>query len=929
MTIKNIGKYIKAGAAFAGIGAAVPVALKAAHPVRGMSAEEIKQFQAEHPNTVFIAHNSFSDPGSSATYPFLSSQNLNVTDILNKTPVRGLELDVHKNAAGEYVVRHGPPCPGQQERSLDSVLTEINDWRAQNPNEKIYIDLDTDGTLTGDHYLNFQNDLQARYPDGSVEFFSKNHYLNVKPEGNLDNPGSYFVRGFNTDAEKTPWFADPKATLDTKELVQNQVPYAHSKDIYNPEKPNFVYLDQISPDDFRKSDSFTADLKAGPFNLAQGSGETAAIAGIQSGIAGASIGGGAALAAFNYRALFQELNNRKHSPQTADQENENRDILMDSVITGLSATSGVNNGVYSFGKMFPELLPDILGAPGVFAVSAATLGAGLLGTTGLTKALHTKISDKINEKNFEFFPGLENTDIGTPEKREIGERSGAALREKTSGSGERFIQSATLGTSILRGASMSAGGAAFTIATGAMAGGVLVASAIADAYRHHTKISNFIKNPEQAVRHYETEALLQKRFVFFGKNKITKALDQAMAGRSDMHDPLLSSQKMQELFTFCSSKRKPLKNSAELYRLLTRKDNEYLANELKYYLRTVKNDNREVIKSLSEKLNLSGNLSSKKLARQYLKLRAEYNLFNQETPLFVKQKKYEQKAEQTSDPKKRQKFLLLAAKMNPDIYKEQNARQIKKDKTLARFESFYNELKSCGKGDFRQSFKDRNEVRNSYKEAYFKSIYQHNRIDETEKYIRKSGEKFGKIARKKLTENNMPINEKNFLSALREQAKTHYQNKIKTVTNQSGALKLKARLRTFKELRKTENQSFLKSVGGSFSTQKVNRNLQEHYQTKLKKYSLSLEEQTRIAQTRKAIKKDVFRNGLKNGLKCAVAVGTGGLYMPPISGVLAVSGAGVGAASGVIANFNAKKRSIRWEKAYLKKIAGGNSNISA
>lgn len=89
--------------------------------------------------TVFGAHNAGTDIG---TAHHSANQHMPVRDMLEETPVRAIELDVHLNEDGEYVVNHsGQTSPTSDPPLLKDVLKDINGWTAENPDEVVFIDI--------------------------------------------------------------------------------------------------------------------------------------------------------------------------------------------------------------------------------------------------------------------------------------------------------------------------------------------------------------------------------------------------------------------------------------------------------------------------------------------------------------------------------------------------------------------------------------------------------------------------------------------------------------------------------------------------------------------------------------------------------------------------------------------------------------------
>jgi hypothetical protein len=125
-----------------------------------------------------VMHNAGTEAGS-GTFYVASNNSMGIAEALDKTPVRGFELDLHMHE-GEIIVNHGGVVDVSGGRSLDDNLAPIGDWlnRPENKNQIVY--------LTIESKLKSQNNQQAFsilqnrfgskiYTKAELESFSSTH----------------------------------------------------------------------------------------------------------------------------------------------------------------------------------------------------------------------------------------------------------------------------------------------------------------------------------------------------------------------------------------------------------------------------------------------------------------------------------------------------------------------------------------------------------------------------------------------------------------------------------------------------------------------------------------------------------------------------------------------------------------------------------
>ncbi|KEI70906.1 hypothetical protein [Endozoicomonas elysicola] len=104
---------------------------------------------------IFAAHNTEAVPGKGSLPLLATNQNIDLEDMLDKTPIRGFDLDLH-NHNGEIVINHGgifdATVSDDNIPKLDNVLETMNDWLEEpgNHDEILFLNFENRGNLPWD-----------------------------------------------------------------------------------------------------------------------------------------------------------------------------------------------------------------------------------------------------------------------------------------------------------------------------------------------------------------------------------------------------------------------------------------------------------------------------------------------------------------------------------------------------------------------------------------------------------------------------------------------------------------------------------------------------------------------------------------------------------------------------------------------------------
>ena len=799
------------------------------------------------------------------------------------------------------------------DKSLDGALREIDTWLNNNPGENLYLELQTKnpGEFEAAQQMIYERCGKESIivSDGKPDFYVS---------GNLDNLGAYFIRGFGTNLEKTPWFDNLNNHIAGKQLIEET-----TSALSEGEKAH-VYLDHVDVLSFKEPKIFDTSPGLGPVKLNDTGPAGEIAAGLQGGFAGAAIVGGLlALAGAN-----RDKNEVKRLEESGRKptEEQKRDIITNAVLSKLSATACVTGGVVSTGALLPALAEEAIGAAGLTAL------AGVTATAVGARSLSKRLKDIKENKYFDLFAGnasetepVSNTSeaesvpseqSGTMSSAD-GDKTPEMQYERSVDGGARLTQSLAMMTAVTRGAgALRYAAPIMAPVAGGVASGLTLLSVGVSAYRHHHKMSDFVQNPEKAVHHYETLALTQKDYLLFGKSEITRGLDKSLKESEDI---------LEKLQTVTDAPEK-IKTGEHFLKLLTEGDDRFLRRELKAKLKDATDD---ILKLLGDALNISDPKSpfkgkkptraniAERLVEQMLKYNKAVGKLDDEDFKALEEKIKTERTETDPPPEGAEKY-------------------------GRRLQAFWKAFKSPGfdkvdtGGSFKDNFYLKNQARIELRETYLKEAAKDFHKKSEEKYLKKGGGRVGKAARKEIktelrAETEGPKALKRALqsddykekvsASLQEKAEDIYSAKKEAVKN--NPFKIKSRFRAYRDAREEvkdgKQTGRFAALRASFTKTEINKSIDDHYGRKIAKYGLETQEQARIERVRGAIKNEIRRAGYANGLRSAVAVGSLGLVLPPISGPLAVTGAGIGALSAGVSERAGRHKARRWEEEYLRK----------
>ena len=104
---------------------------------------------------IFAAHNTEAVPGKGSLPLIATNQNMDLEDMLDKTPIRGFDLDLHEYK-GDIVINHGgifdSTASNDNIPKLDNVLETMNNWLDEpgNHDEVLFLNFENRGNLPWD-----------------------------------------------------------------------------------------------------------------------------------------------------------------------------------------------------------------------------------------------------------------------------------------------------------------------------------------------------------------------------------------------------------------------------------------------------------------------------------------------------------------------------------------------------------------------------------------------------------------------------------------------------------------------------------------------------------------------------------------------------------------------------------------------------------
>ena len=148
---KALGTGAMAGALVSGASIATASALQPAHDLSMF--DHILQKDTPLDEMIILGMHNAEALAGKGTLPLLATnQTMSIEEALNKTPVRGFDLDLHKHN-GEIVINHGgifdSTVSDDQIPRLDNVLETMNNWldKPGNSNEVLFLNFENKGNL--------------------------------------------------------------------------------------------------------------------------------------------------------------------------------------------------------------------------------------------------------------------------------------------------------------------------------------------------------------------------------------------------------------------------------------------------------------------------------------------------------------------------------------------------------------------------------------------------------------------------------------------------------------------------------------------------------------------------------------------------------------------------------------------------------------
>ena len=227
---------------------------------------------------IFAAHNTEAVPGKGSLPLLATNQNMDLEDILDKTPIRGFDLDLHQHN-GEIVINHGgifdATVSDENIPKLDNVLKTMNNWLEEpgNHDEVLFLNFENRGNLVSDTLENaFGRDAVLDFHEYSnmatrfgraptieeiraygfkVVDFSHNQHLGTgtgetgfhnMPLESVWEDRTLMEQGNNMDLEFGEFSTDDIAPHITTDQID---------EIMNAPGGKWISLDQVSPNDPR------------------------------------------------------------------------------------------------------------------------------------------------------------------------------------------------------------------------------------------------------------------------------------------------------------------------------------------------------------------------------------------------------------------------------------------------------------------------------------------------------------------------------------------------------------------------------------------------------------------------------------------------------------------------------------------------------
>ena len=148
---RKLEKGLLAGAVTSGAGVAAASALQPPHDPSMFDHISPKDVPIDQIK-IFAAHNTEAVPGKGSLPLLATNQNMDLEDMLDKTPIRGFDLDLHEHR-GEIVINHGgifdSTVSNDSIPKLDNVLETMNNWLGEpgNHDEVLFLNFENRGNL--------------------------------------------------------------------------------------------------------------------------------------------------------------------------------------------------------------------------------------------------------------------------------------------------------------------------------------------------------------------------------------------------------------------------------------------------------------------------------------------------------------------------------------------------------------------------------------------------------------------------------------------------------------------------------------------------------------------------------------------------------------------------------------------------------------
>ena len=399
----------------------------------------------------FFEHNSLAMVDKGSIPLIATNQTISIEDTLEKTPVRGFDIDLHERN-GEVVINHAgyynPLVPDENIPRLHDALDPINTWldKPENSDEVVFLNFENK------QYLH-HSELHAAFGNKVIhsgEYDDLVRQLGRAPtvhELTADGPkvvvidhDHFITPGFGnvaiTGYHHMPslWEDRTLAEILGPEYHYDVAPKITTEDIdtlIEKGQGRFISLDQVSPNDprfikpedrvehaLKTDDSVFGHLYYGNEHFQSalmGIGATASIASGALGVAGGAFQGvnnerqirrqpkeiARHLQQLSLLDILQKRNKKNLGKPVTPEEiqrlysrSKKGEITRNTLLPGISGTVSVAGSLLGLGMIFAPIFPALA------ATAAATGGSGLLATAAATAGNRKRIGNAI-KRSFE------------------------------------------------------------------------------------------------------------------------------------------------------------------------------------------------------------------------------------------------------------------------------------------------------------------------------------------------------------------------------------------------------------------------------------------------------------------------------------------------------------------------------------------------